>query len=154
MATLKERLQHDLTIAMRSRDETATSTLRMVLAALMNAEVAGKEAKALSDTEAIAVIRSEAKKRIEAAEIYEQAGRVEQAAAERSELAVIETYLPAAMDRAQLDAIVADEVAAAAAAGNTGPKAMGGVIKAVKTRVGDHADGGQIAAAVKVALSQ
>jgi hypothetical protein len=66
---------------------------------------------------------------------------------------VIEKYLPAAMDEAALRAIVDEEVSAAAAAGQSGPKAMGVVIKAVKERVGDGADGAAIAAAVKSALS-
>src|SRR5262245_64643330 len=104
--TLKARLQADLTTAMKARDEVATSTLRMVRAAIMNAEVAGSEAIELTDDQAIAVLQSEAKKRVEAAEVYEQAGRTESAAKERAELAVIERYLPAAMGDDELQAIV------------------------------------------------
>lgn len=153
MATLKEQLQHDLTEAMRARDERTTSTLRMVLTALTTAEVAGDSAVVLSDAQVVGVLRSEAKKRTEAAEIYDGAGRAEKAALERAELAVIERYLPAALDDATLGAVVAEEVAAAAAAGATGPKAMGTVVKAVKARLGDQADGSRIAAAVKAALA-
>lgn len=151
--SLKTRLQDDLTLAMKANDDLTKSTVRMLLAAVMNAEVAGKEAVTLNDAQVIAVLRSEAKKRVESAEVYEQAGRTELADKEKAELSVIEKYLPAAMDEAALRAIVDEEVAVAAAGGQSGPKAMGVVIKAVKERVGDGADGAAIAAAVKSALS-
>ncbi len=150
--TLKSRMQHDLTEAMKAGDELAKSTIRMMLAAVMNAEVAGKEAVTLSDEQVIGVLRSESKKRVESAELYEQAGRTELAVKERNEITIIEKYLPAAMDEAQLLTVVQEEVAKAAAAGQTGPKSMGAVIKAVKERVGASADGAAIAAAVKSAL--
>jgi uncharacterized protein YqeY len=151
--SIKNRLQADLTASMKARDELTTSTLRMLRAAITNAEVAGAEAIALTEDQSIAVLRSEAKKRSEAAEIYEQAGRAETAAKERAELAVIERYLPAAMDDDQLQAIVAEEVANAAASGAEGQRAMGQVIKAVRERVGAAADGSRIAALVKSALA-
>lgn len=147
--SVKARLQDDLTAAMKARDEVATSTIRMVRAAIMNAEVAGDEAVELSDAEAIAVLRSEAKKRAESAAVYEENGRDESAAKERAELEIIERYLPAAMDDDQLAGIVDEEVANAAATGAEGGKAMGIVIKAVRERAGDGADGGRIAAMVK-----
>ena len=152
-ATIKSRLQTDLTASMKARDELTTSTLRMLRAAITNAEVAGAEAIDLTDDQAIAVLQSEAKKRAEAAEIYEQAGRAESAAKERAELAVIERYLPAAMSDEELEVIVAEEVAAATAAGAEGQRAMGQVIKAVRERVGAASDGSRIAAMVKAALS-
>ena len=151
--SLKNRLQDDLTAALKAGDDLTKSTLRMLLAAVMNAEVAGKEAVTLNDAQVIAVLRSEGKKRVESAEVYEQAGRTELAAKERAELTVIEKYLPAAMDEAALRVVVDEEVAKAAIAGQSGPKAMGVVIKAVKERVGEGADGAAIAAAVKSALS-
>ena len=125
----------------------------MILSAVQVASVAGDEAAELSDVEITAVLRSEAKRRVEAAELYEQAGRVEQAAAEQSQLAVIESYLPAAMDDEALQNIVNEEISAAKNAGVEGPKAMGQVIKAVKDRAGDGADGGRIATLVKAALA-
>lgn len=152
-ATIKSRLQTDLTASMKARDELTTSTLRMLRAAITNAEVAGAEAIDLTDDQAIAVLQSEAKKRAEAAEIYEQAGRSESAAKERAELTVIERYLPAAMSDDELQAIVTEEVAAATAAGAEGQRAMGQVIKAVRERVGAAADGSRIAAMVKTALA-
>lgn len=150
--SVKARLQADLTTAMKARDEIATSTIRMLRSAITNAEVAGSEAIELTDEQAIAVLRSEAKKRVESAEVYEQNDRPESAAKERAEIEVIERYLPAAMSDDELEVIVGDEVAKAAAAGAEGGKAMGMVIKAVRERAGASADGGRIAALVKAAL--
>lgn len=151
--TIKQQLQADLTAAMKERDEVATSTIRMLRSAITNAEVAGDEAVELSDDQVIAVLQGEAKKRAESAEVYEQNGRVESAAKERAELAVIERYLPAAMSDEELTAIVDEEIATAAANGAEGGKAMGLVIKAVRERAGASADGGRIAALVKAKLT-
>lgn len=149
----KAQLQNDLTAAMKARDQVATSTLRMLLAAIGVAEVAGDEAVELTDDQVLAVLRSEAKKRSEAAEVYASAGRDESAAKERAELAVIEQYLPAALGDDALQALVDAAVASAAADGHTGPKAMGVVIKAVREQAGAGADGAKIAALVKSALT-
>jgi uncharacterized protein len=151
--SVKARLQADLTAAMKARDEVALSTIRMLRAAIMNAEVAGDEAVELTDEQAIAVLQSEAKKRAESAAVYEENDRPESAAKERAELEVIERYLPAAMSDDDLAAIVDEEVAAAAANGAEGGKAMGMVIKAVRERAGASADGGRIAALVKSQLA-
>lgn len=152
-SSFKTRIQNDISEAVRAGDELVKSTLRMALAAIMNAEVAGKEAVVLSDEQCIAIVRSEVKKRQESAQIYTDAGRNELAERERGEIAILEKYLPAAMDPAALAAIVAEEVQRAADNGQTGPKAMGAVIKAVRDRAGDGADGSAIAAAVKAALA-
>ena len=150
---LKSRIQADITEALRSGDDLLKSTLRMALAAIMNAEVAGAQATVLTDDQIINLLRSEVKKRAESAEIYAAAGRTELATKETQEMVIIETYLPAAMDTAALASIVAEEVANAAANGQEGARAMGAVIKAVKERVGAQADGSAIAAAVKSALN-
>jgi uncharacterized protein YqeY len=150
--SLKARLQADLTSAMKARDEVATATLRMLRSAISNAEVAGKQASELDDDQVIAVLHSEAKKRAESADIYDQGGRAELADRERAELAVIERYLPAAMSDDELAVMVDEEIAVAAAAGSEGPKAMGQVIKAVRSRAGASADGGRIAGMVKSRL--
>ncbi len=150
---LKSRIQADINEALRSGDELLKSTLRMALAAIMNAEVAGAQATVLTDDQIINLLRSEVKKRAESAEIYAAAGRTELATKETQEMVIIETYLPAAMDAAALASIVAEEVANAAANGQEGARAMGAVIKAVKERVGAQADGSAIAAAVKSALN-
>jgi uncharacterized protein len=147
---MKEQLRTDLTAAMKARDELTVSTLRMVLSAVTNAEVAGSEAVTLSDEQVMAVLRSEAKKRGEAAEAFAAGGRDERAAKERAELTVIERYLPAALGDDALEAIVHEEIKAT---GASSAKDMGAVVKAVRARVGGSADGGKIAALVKAALS-
>lgn len=152
MTTLLERLQLDLTSAIKAGDDVAKSTLRMAIAAVKNAAVAGDEAVTLTDDQVVGVLQAEAKKRSEAADIYKGAGRGDAEAHERAELAILEKYLPARMSDAELQSIIAAEVATAAAAGATGPKAMGQVVKAVRAKVGSAADGSQIAALVKAAL--
>ena len=102
MTTFKDRIKADITEAMRAREEAKLSTLRMLLSAIQNAEVAGDEAIVLTDDQAIKVLQSEAKKRAEAAQIYADAGRADAAAKERAELVVIEAYLPAAMAMTKL----------------------------------------------------
>jgi uncharacterized protein len=143
---LKNRLRADLTTAMKGRDELSTATLRMVLTAVSAEEVAGKEARQLSDDEVQAVLRREAKKRREAAEAYAGAGRAEQAERERAEEGVIATYLPAQLDDADLAAIVADVVTST---GATGMKDMGRVMGAVQGVVAGRAEGGRVAAEVR-----
>jgi uncharacterized protein YqeY len=152
MTSLLERLQHDLNAAMKVKNDVEKSALRMAIAAVKNAAVAGDEAVTLTDDQVVAVLQAEAKKRSEAADIYKDAGRTDAEANERAELAILEKYLPARMSDDELRSIIAAEVAAAAAAGATGPKAMGQVVKAVRAKVGSNADGSQIAALVKAAL--
>jgi len=152
MSELATRLRGDLTSAMKSRDEVTVATLRMAISALSTASVAGDSAIELSDEQVIEVLRAEAKRRAEAAEVYEGAGRADRAAAERAERAVLEAYLPAAMDDAALSAIVSEEVARVVATGAVGGKAMGECVKAVRARVGAEADGARVAAAVKAEL--
>ena len=153
MTSLKETLKNDMTAAMKAREELKKSTLRMALSAITNAEVAGTEAVELNDEQVIKVLQAEAKKRMESAEVYEQNGRADAAAQEKAEAEVLMAYLPAAMSDDELGAIVAEEVAAAAANGNTGMKAMGAVVKAVRERAGSSADGSKIADLVKAALA-
>ena len=151
MATpeLKGRLQADLTEAIRGRDELRAATLRMALTAVKSAEVAGTSARTLSDDEILAVLRTEAKKRREAAEAFAGVGRPDRAERERAEEQVLEGYLPAQMPDDELSALVADAVAAAAARGATGMAAMGQVMGAVRPKVGQRADGGRVAAEVR-----
>ena len=154
MTTLKEQLKLDLTASMKARNEIETSTLRMTLAAIMNAEVAGDSAVELNDAQVQDVLRLEAKKRSEAADIYMQAGRTESEAAERAELAVLERYLPASISDAELELIVIQEVEIALSQGLSGLKAMGSVVKAVRLKAGAGADGAKIANLVKTKLAQ
>jgi uncharacterized protein YqeY len=151
MATpqLKDRMQADLTEAIRGRDELRAATLRMVLTAVKSAEVAGSQARTLDDEEVLTVLRTEAKKRREAAEAFDGAGRADRAERERAEEQVIATYLPAQLSDDEIALIVAEEVAAAAAAGASGMGAMGRVMGAVRPRVGQRAEGGRVAAEVR-----
>jgi uncharacterized protein YqeY len=149
---MKHTLQADLTDAMRARDDVKVATLRMALSAITKAEVAGKEQVTLSDRDVVGVLRSEMKKRHEAADMYGTGGRSDRAVRERAEAEVLARYLPPEMDDAALATIVAEEVATVTATGASGGKAMGQVVKAVRERVGDGADGSRIAAAVKSAL--
>jgi uncharacterized protein len=143
---LKDRLRTDLTTAMKARDELRTATLRMVLAAVTAEEVAGKEARELSDDEVQAVLRREAKKRREAADAFAGAGRSEQAERERAEEGIVAGYLPAQLEDADLAAIVADVVTRT---GATGMKDMGRVMGAVQAAVAGRAEGGRVAAEVR-----
>ena len=152
MSDLAAQLRADLTSAMKSRDEVTVATLRMAISAISTASVAGDSATELSDEQVIEVLRSEAKRRVEAAEVFEGAGRSDRAELERAELAVIERYLPAAMDEGELAAIVAEEVARVVASGASGGRAMGECVKAVRARAGSGADGARVAAAVKAGL--
>lgn len=150
---LKEQLQSDLTAAMKAHDRVTLDTVRMVLTAITNAEVAGAQARELSDDEIIGVLSSEAKRRREAAEVYAGAGEQGRADAERAELAVIERYLPQALSEQELRELVTAAVHAAAAAGATGPKAMGAVMKTLQPQIRGRADGAVVAELVKQALA-
>jgi uncharacterized protein YqeY len=153
MTNLKEQLHTDLTAAIKAKDSLTSGTLRMVLAAITNEEVSGKEARVLNDQDMIAVLNREAKKRKEAATAYDEAKRPELADKERAELRIIQAYLPAALSDEDLVKIIANAVAEVAASGTTGPSAMGAVMKLVSPQVSGRADGGAVAAAVKSALA-
>lgn len=147
--TSKQSLREDMTAALRARDQVRTNTLRSAMAAVTNAEVAGKEAKELTDDEVQQVIAKEAKKRREAAEAYDGAGRAELAETERTELAILEEYLPKQLDDDELSALVSDAIDETGAQGMAG---MGQVMKAVQPKIAGRAEGGRVAAAVKQAL--
>ena len=153
MTNLKEQLHTDLTAAIKAKDSLTSGTLRMVLSAITNEEVSGKEARVLNDQDMITVLNREAKKRKEAATAYDDAKRPELADKERAELQIIQAYLPAALSDEDLAAIIAGAVAEVAASGTTGPSAMGAVMKIVSPQVSGRADGGAVAAAVKSALA-
>ncbi len=146
MSTLKDRLTADMRAALKARDELTTSTLRMALAAVGTAEVAGKAKRELSDDEVLAVLTKEAKKRREAATAFSDAGRTEQAAKETAEGEVLERYLPQQLSDAELTDLVAG---ALAAGGFTGKAQMGPAMKAAQAAVAGRAAGGRVAAAVR-----
>lgn len=150
MPTLKDQLRADLTAAMKARDETRTRTLRMALTSISNEEVSGAAARNLADDEIIKILTREARRRREAAAAFDEAGRADQAAAERAEEEVLAGYLPAQLDDAELAALVA---AAISETGASGQAAMGQVMKVVTPRVAGRADGGRVAAEVRSQLT-
>lgn len=148
--SLKATVQSDLTTAIRERDAVRSGTLRMALAAITTEEVAGKEARELTDDDVLKVLAKEAKKRKEASAAFTDAGRPELAAKEEAELVVLEAYLPAQLSDDELASIVA---AAVEQTGASGMAALGQVMKAAQPVVAGRADGGRVAAAVRAALS-
>jgi uncharacterized protein YqeY len=146
MSALKDRLNADLTAAMKARDELVTATLRMALTAVRTEEVAGKTARELSDQEVLAVLTKEAKKRREAAEAFTGAGRGELADRELEEAAVLDRYLPTQLTDAELTDLVA---AAIASTGAAGPRAIGVVMKELSGATAGRADGGRVSAEVR-----
>lgn len=148
MSDLKDRLRTDLTAAMKARDALRSSTLRMVLTAVTNAEVAGKQARELSDDDVVGVLSTEAKKRREAAEAFDAAGRTDSAAKERAEADVIATYLPAPLSTEEVSALVGAAIAETGAAGE-GVRAMGKVMGRLQPQVRGRADGAVVAAEVR-----
>jgi len=148
MSDLKSRLRDDLTTAIKARDEVRSSTLRMVLTAITNAEVAGKEARELSDDEVIGVLTSEAKKRREAATAFADGGREAMAEKETAEAAVIADYLPEQLSEQEVIDLVTSAIAQVGAAGE-GMRAMGKVMGLVQPQVRGRADGAQVAAEVR-----
>ena len=150
MNELKQRLRTDLNAAMRARDQVRLRTLRLALTSITNEEVSGNAARELSDEEILKVLTREAKKRREAAEAFESAGRADQAAAERAEGDVLAGYLPAQLTDEELTGLVSAAIAETGAAGMPG---MGKVMKVVTPQVAGRADGARVAAEVRRQLT-
>jgi uncharacterized protein len=148
VSDLKDRLRADLTTAIKSRDQIRSSTLRMVLTAITNAEVAGKQQRELSDDDIVGVLSSESKKRREAAEAFDHAGRTDSADKERAEAEVLADYLPVQLSEAEVSDLVAQTIAALGA-GDDGMRAMGKVMGALQPQVKGRADGSRVAAEVR-----
>ena len=148
--SLKEKLQNNLTDAMRARDEIRSSTIRMILTSIKNEEVAGKEARELSDAEIITVLSREAKKRREAAEAFDQAGPKDRADQERAVGVVIGEYLPKQLTEDEIKSLIA---AAMAETGASTPAQMGLVMKSLQPKIAGKADGGLVSSLVKAALA-
>jgi uncharacterized protein YqeY len=149
--SLKSKLQSDLNGAIKSRNTVVAETIRMVLSAITNEEVAGKEKRELSDAEVITVLTREAKKRREAAEAFETGGRADRAAAERAEGEVIASYLPAQLSESEIKNLIAETIAAV---GASGPADMGKVMGGLKAKVAGKADGALVSSLVKEALNK
>jgi uncharacterized protein len=151
-STLKERLRSDLTEAIKDRDKVRSGTIRMVLTAITEAEVAGSQAIELSDQQVLDVVIREAKKRREAEEAYANAGRSALAEKERAESDVLADYLPQQLTQDEIAAIVADAIASTGAA-ELGMKGMGKVMAQVTPQTKGKADGSVVAAEVRRQLS-
>lgn len=148
MSALKDRMRADLTSAIKARDEIRSGTLRMVLTAVTNAEVAGKQQRELTDDDIIGVLSTEAKKRREAATAFSDGGREAMAAKERAEAAVIADYLPEQLTAEEVAGIVAAAIEQTGAAGE-GMRAMGKVMGVVSPQVKGRADGAAVAGEVR-----
>ena len=148
MAELKDRLRRELTASMKARDELRSSTLRMVLTGITNAEVSGKQARELTDDDVTAVLSTEAKKRREAAKAFDDAGRAELVAKERSEAAIIAEFLPAPLTDSEIRELVAATIAELGVKGE-GRQAMGKVMGALTPRTRGRADGAAVSAEVR-----
>ena len=149
--SLKETLQADLNTAIKSRNSVVAETIRMVLTAITNEEVAGKEKKELSDAEIITVLTREAKKRREAAEAFDAGGRADRAATERAEGEVIAGYLPEQLSESEINNLISETISAV---GASGPSDMGKVMGALKAKVAGKADGALVSSLVKAALNK
>ena len=148
---LKEKLQSDLTEAIRGRAEVKSGTIRMLLSAITNEEVSGKAARVLTDAEIITVLSREAKKRREALDAYIAAKRTDLADKEKAEGEVIAEYLPAQLSEDEIKKMIGDAIAET---GATGPAGMGLVMKVLSPKIAGKADGGVVSGLVKAALGQ
>lgn len=148
MSAMKDRLRSELTASIKARDELRSSTLRMVLTAITNAEVAGKQARELTDDDITGVLAGEAKKRREASTAFDDAGRPELADKERAEAAVIAEFLPEPMSDGEIAELVTATIAELGVAAD-GMRAMGRVMGAITPQVKGRADGGAVSAEVR-----
>lgn len=147
---LIDTIRQDMTAAMKAKDKVKLRSLRAIIAAVQEAEVAGAESKTLNDDEVQKVIAAQVKRRVEAAEAFDEAGRDDRAADERAEKDILEAYLPAALAADELEAIVTDTLSE----GGWSTKAdMGQAMKAINAKVAGRADGRAVADMVKSKLS-
>lgn len=150
--TTKTELRSDLTTAMKAKDKTRVRTLRAVLTAVMQAEVAGTEATEVSEEQVNDIFVREAKTRRESLEAYEAADREDLAVVEREELEILADYLPAAMSEDEIAELVSSTIADLGVA-DQGMKAMGRVMGVVTPASKGRADGGAVAKEVRKQLA-
>ena len=146
--TLKQQLTDDMKAAMRGGDKHRLGVIRLVLAAIKQREV--DERIELDDVQTLAVLEKMLKQRKDSVSQYVAGHREDLAEVERAEMAVIETYLPAQLDEAELDALIADAIAAT---GANSPRDMGKVVAAVKEKAAGRADMGKVSALIKARLA-
>ena len=147
--TLKERITEDMKAAMRARDTARLSTIRLLLAAIKQKEV--DDRVALSDADVVTIIDKMIKQRRESISHFEQGGRPELAAAERAEIDVLQGYMPDKVSQAEIDRLIEEAIAAA---GASGPAAMGKVMGSLKSKLAGRADMTEVAVRVKARLAR
>jgi|SRR5581483_9488231 uncharacterized protein YqeY len=147
--SLKDRITDDMKSAMRAGEKDRLATIRLALAALKQREV--DERIVLDDSQVLAVIEKMIKQRKEAITQFEAGGRADLVAKESAEIRVLQTYLPAQMSDAEIDAVIAEAIAST---GATSIKDMGKVMGAVKAKAQGKADMGAVSARIKQKLSQ
>jgi len=148
--TLTERVDSDLKDAMRAKDATKLGVLRMLKSALKNAAIEKSGAAGqLNDTEAVQVIRKQAKQRQDSIESFEKGGRAELVAKEKEELSILNSYLPAGMSAEELSKIVRETITEV---GATSKAQMGAVMKTLQAKVAGRADGRTLSAEVQKQL--
>ena len=135
-------MQDDAAAALKAGDRERAGALRLIVSELQKAEKEGP-------SDAVAVLQRERKRRVEAAEAYEKAGRDDLAAGERREVDLIDPYLPAQLEDAELESLVDEAVGET---GASSPKDMGQVMSAVMPKVAGRADGKRVSAVVRERL--
>ncbi|MFH0891160.1 MAG: GatB/YqeY domain-containing protein [Candidatus Falkowbacteria bacterium] len=143
-------INNDLKEAMRSKEELKLSTLRMIIAALKNKKIELGNKNELTDEEAVSVFQTEVKKRRDSASVYEAGDRDDLAEKEKAEIMILEKYMPAMMDEAEIEKITKDVVASMS---ETRPEDFGKIMGAVMAKVKGKADGGLVKDVVKRVLA-
>ena len=146
MVALYDRIQTEMVDARKRRDDVGLSTLSMLKSELVRASKDGGAGGQINDDLVIRVARKEVKRREEAIEIYRKAGREESARREEAEMAVLRSYLPAALSDQELETEIRAVIAEVKP---DGPKGFGAVMKAATARLAGRADGNQIAAVTR-----
>jgi len=149
--TLKTRIQDDMKDAMRAKDAARLSTIRLLLAAIKQREV--DERKEMADADVLSVVDKMIKQRKDSVTQFVAGKREDLAAVERAEIVVLQGYLPAQATESEIDAMIADAIAAIAATGAAGPAGIGKVMAVVKPRLAGRADMGAVSAKVKAKLA-
>jgi len=148
--TFQARIDQDIKAAMMAREAAKLGVLRMLKTSLMNAAIEkGGAGSTLDDTEALAIVRKEVKKRQDSVEAFEKGGRPEMAASEKAEIEILNAYLPQQLSAAELEVLVKDAIAEA---GATSKKDMGAVMKLVNAKSAGRADGRTLSAEVQKQL--
>jgi uncharacterized protein YqeY len=146
--TLKSQVVEDMKTAMRAKDASRLSTIRMLLAAIKQREV--DERIELTDADVLAIIEKMIKQRRESITQFEAGKRDDLVAAERAEIGVLSAYMPERLADAEIDALIAEAIASTGAAGIAG---MGKVMAAIKPKVAGRADMGAVSAKIKAKLA-